>query len=76
MTMVTSKRSAIPRNLPRSLATYTHWHVSDRAGRLIQIALALYLLPVLLIVLAMGVFGIIMLAASRLIFQSVRRSVA
>jgi hypothetical protein len=39
---------------------------SDLAGRLIQITLALYLIPVLLIVLAVGSIGMLVLAGGRL----------
>jgi hypothetical protein len=46
---------------------------SDHAGRLIHAALALYLLPALLVVLAVGVVGIIMLAFGRLFIVPVRK---
>jgi hypothetical protein len=39
---------------------------TDLAGHLIQIALALYLMPVLLIVLAVGGVGLFVLAVGRL----------
>jgi hypothetical protein len=46
---------------------------SDHAGRLIHAALALYLLPALLVVLAFGVVGIIVLAFGRLFIVPVRK---
>jgi hypothetical protein len=47
----------------------------DLAGRLIQIALALYLLPALLVVLVVGGIGMLVLAASRLFSGPIQRSV-
>jgi hypothetical protein len=41
--------------------------VSNIAGRLIQIVLALYLMPVLLVVLMVGGAGLLVLAVGRLI---------
>jgi hypothetical protein len=74
--MITTKRSAISRNLACPLGTDSNVLASDHTGRLIQIALALYLMPALLVVLTMGVVGIIMLAVSRLFMGPVRRPVA
>ena len=45
---------------------------SDHAGRLIQIALALYLIPALLVVLAVGGVGMMVLAVGRLFIGPVR----
>jgi hypothetical protein len=45
---------------------------SDLTGRLIQVALALYLLPALLVVLAVGSIGMLVVAASRLFAGLVR----
>ena len=46
----------------------------DRVGRLIQASLALYLLPVLLVVLAVGGVGMVVLGCSRLLTGPVRAS--
>ena len=45
---------------------------SDHAGRLIQITLALYLMPALLVVLAVGGVGIMVLAVGRIVTGPVR----
>ena len=45
------------------------------AGRLLQVALAVYLLPALLIVLAVGGVGMLILAASRILRTPISRPV-
>jgi hypothetical protein len=45
---------------------------SDHAGRLIQIALALYLIPGLLVVLAVGGVGMMVLVVGRLVTGPIR----
>lgn len=47
--------------------------MSYHTGRLIQITLAVYLLPVLLPVLAVGGIGIILLAVSQLFVGPIRK---
>jgi hypothetical protein len=47
----------------------------DLAGRLIQIALVLYLIPALLIVLVVGGVGILVLTVGRLLSGPIQRSV-
>jgi hypothetical protein len=49
--------------------------VSHLAGRLIQITLALYLLPALLVVLVVGGVGILILKISQLLTGPIERSV-
>jgi hypothetical protein len=60
------KRLAIRRSRPCQLVTKANLLAGGHAGRWIQIALALYLLPALLVVLVIGVVGIMILAVSRL----------
>ena len=73
MAMITDQRSARLRNVVRLSASQDSRSVtSDHAGRLIQIALALYLLPVLLVVLAVGGVGMLVLAVGRLFTGPVR----
>jgi hypothetical protein len=48
---------------------------SDLAGRLIQMALAFYLIPALLIVLVVGGVGILVLTVGRLFTGPIQRSV-
>ena len=45
---------------------------SDWAGRLIQIALSLYLIPALLAVLAVGIVGMLIIAVGSLFISLVR----
>jgi len=47
---------------------------SDLAGRLIQIVLALYLIPALLIVLMVGGMGMLVLTVGRLFTGSIHRA--
>jgi len=47
----------------------------DLAGRLIQIALALYLVPALLVVLVVGGVGMLVLTVGRLFSGPIQRSV-
>jgi len=49
--------------------------ISDLAGRLIQMALALYLIPALLMVLVVGGMGMVVLTVGRLFTGPIRRSV-
>jgi hypothetical protein len=53
----------------RSIAT-------DRASRLIQVALALYLIPALLVVLTVGGVGILVLGIGRLFTGPIQESVS
>jgi hypothetical protein len=48
---------------------------SDLAGRLIQVGLALYLIPALMIVLVVGGVGMLILAVGRLFTGPVHRGV-
>jgi hypothetical protein len=53
--MITQQSSARIKNAARpSVLLYKRVRASDRSGRLIQIALALYVMPALLAVLALG----------------------
>jgi hypothetical protein len=71
--MITEQRSTRLRPIARLSASRDRRPVaSDRAGRLIQIALALYLIPALLVVLAVGGVGMTMLAVGRLVTGPVR----
>jgi len=49
--------------------------IGDLAGRLIQMALALYLIPALLMVLVVGGMGMLVLTVARLFTGPIRRSV-
>jgi hypothetical protein len=67
MTMMTQLRSASSQAVVRiTRPSEKHSVVSRLAGRLIQITLALYLLPALLIVVVVGGVGILALMVSRL----------
>ena len=46
---------------------YRHWLASDGPARVFQAAIALYLLPVLLIVLVVGGLGMLILECGRLL---------
>jgi hypothetical protein len=71
--MITEQRSTRLRAIARLSASRDRRPVaSDHAGRLIQIALALYLIPALLVVLAVGGVGMTMLAVGRLVTGPVR----
>jgi hypothetical protein len=71
--MIAEQRSARLRNVARVWVPQDSRSVtSNHAGRLIQIALALYLIPALLVVLAVGGVGTIMLAVGRLFTVPVR----
>lgn len=66
--MITEERSAKLRPIVRLSTSQDRCSVaSDHAGRLIQIALALYLMPALLVVLAVGGIGMGVLAVGRLV---------
>ncbi len=75
MGMITEQSSARLRPTAR-LSTYQDRRpvASDHAGRLIQITLALCLTPALLVVLAVGGAGMIVLAVGRLVTGPVRKS--
>ena len=71
--MITEQRSARLRPVARlSVSQDRRPVVSDHAGRLIQIALALYLIPALLVVLAVGGAGMMVLVVGRLVIGPVR----
>jgi hypothetical protein len=75
--MIAEQRSARLRNAARVSAPHESRSVTgDQASRLIQIALALYLVPALLIVLAVGGVGMIVLAVGRLFTVPVRGSLS
>jgi hypothetical protein len=66
--MFASDRSTILGNVAEESASEdANSAVNDCVGRLIQIALALWLLPALVIVLAVGGIGIVALAISRVL---------
>jgi hypothetical protein len=66
--MFTSQRSIVLRNVPEGSASEdADSAVNYCVGRLIQIALVLWLLPALAIVLAVGGIGIVALAISRVL---------
>jgi hypothetical protein len=63
--MVTQERSSPIRRVARvSLSVDERPVATDGTGRLLQLALALYLLPALLAVLAVGSLGMLVLAVS------------
>ncbi len=71
--MITEQRSARLRPIARLSTSQDRRPVaSDHAGRLIQIALALYLMPALLVVLALGGVGMLVLVVGRLVNGPVR----
>jgi hypothetical protein len=70
--MFTSQRPTIVGNVAeKSASEHGDSAVNYYGGRLIQIALALWLLPALVIVLAVGGIGIVALAISRMFTGSV-----
>jgi hypothetical protein len=70
--MFTSQRPTIPGNAAEEPASEDgDSAVSYYVGRLIQIAIAIWLLPALVIVLAVGGIGIVALKTSRMITRSV-----
>jgi hypothetical protein len=70
--MFTSQRPTIPGNVAEEPACEDgDSAVNYYVGRLIQIALALWLLPALVVVLAVSGIGIVALAISRMITRSV-----
>lgn len=72
--MITEQRSARLRPIVRLSASPDRRPIaSDHAGRLIQIALALYLIPALLVVLAVGSVGMMVLMVGRLVTGPVRK---
>ena len=73
--MITLQRLSRTKNAARPSELYEKSPTAiDRFGRLIQISLALYLLPVLLVVLAVGGVGIAVLGCGRLMTGSLRGS--
>jgi len=74
--MITQPRSAHLQVVTRvSKVMDTRSVISDLAGRLIQMALALYLIPALLMVLVVGGMGMVVLTVGRLFTGPIRRSV-
>jgi hypothetical protein len=66
--MITEQRSARLRPIAHLSASQDRRPIAcDHAGRLIQIALALYLIPALLVVLAMGGVGMMVLVVGRFV---------
>jgi hypothetical protein len=73
--MITQSRSARSRTVTRAPGEVDKRPVgSDLAGRMIQIALALYLLPVLVIVVAVSCLGMLVLLVSRLVTGLIHKS--
>ncbi|HEX3449232.1 MAG TPA: hypothetical protein VHS97_13315 [Isosphaeraceae bacterium] len=71
--MIISQRLARSRRVGlQALTTEQPAVASLVAGRMIQIALALYLLPALLVVLLVGCLGLAVLAGSRLLSGPIR----
>jgi hypothetical protein len=71
--MITEQRLTRLRPIALLLASHDGRPVvSDRAGRVIQIALAIYLMPALLVVLVVGGIGMMVLAVGRLVSGPVR----
>ena len=71
--MIIEQRSARLRPIARLSTSQDRLPAtSDQAGRLIQITLALYLMPALLVVLAVGGVGMMVLAVGRLVTGPVR----
>jgi hypothetical protein len=74
MALMAQLRSARPTSIVQPAKQSDESVVAHVAGRLIQITLALYLLPALLIVLAVGGIGIFIIKTSQLITGPVKRS--
>ena len=73
--MIAQQQSPRLRNTARlRMSTDKRTVAIDRTGRLIQIVLALYLIPVLLVVLAVGALGMLVLAVGRLFIGPVHGS--
>jgi hypothetical protein len=73
--MITQHRSARMKHVARpSILLARRSTASDRPGRLLQIALALYLMPVLLVVLVVGGLGMLMFGCVRLLKALIRTS--
>jgi hypothetical protein len=72
--MITRQRPIRLRSRTRLVSAERRSVASDRAGRLIQVALALYLIPALLAVLAVGCLGMLILGIGRLFTARVRTS--
>jgi hypothetical protein len=71
--MITVQRLARSRRVGRQAVMTAKPSAASRlAGRMIQIALAVYLLPVLLVVLAVGCLGMLVLAGRRLLAGPIR----
>jgi hypothetical protein len=75
--MIAQQRSARLRTVGQvSKSMDTRSDRTDLTGRLIQMALALYLVPVLLIVLVVGGVGMLVLAVGRSVTGLMQRSVS
>jgi hypothetical protein len=73
--MIAVQRSVRSRRIGRLAAVMARPSPASRAvGRMIQIALAVYLLPVFLVVLAVGCLGMVVLAGRRLLSGPIRAS--
>jgi hypothetical protein len=71
--MISAVRLARSRQIDRhAVTTEKPSHAGVVVGRLIQIALAVYLLPALLVVLFVGVLGMLVLAGGRLLSGPIR----
>jgi len=74
--MIAQQRSARLRTVSQvSKSMDKRSDYTDLAGRLIQMALALYLIPALLIVLVVGGVGMLVLTVGRLLTGPIQRSV-
>jgi hypothetical protein len=67
---------ATARRKMASTVAYAIYGLAPSPGRLIQIGLTVYLLPALLVMLAVGVFGILALSAGELFCRSLKRELS
>ena len=74
MALMAQLRSVRPTSIVQLVKQSEESVVAHVAGRLIQITLALYLLPALLIVLAVGGIGMFIIKTSQLITGPVKSS--
>lgn len=73
--MITQQRSARLQSVARLPVSMDRRSVaSDGAGRLIQVALALFLIPALLVVLVVGGVGMLILGVGQLFIRPVHTS--
>ena len=71
--MISAQRLVRSRRIDRrAVITEKPSHAGHLAGRVIQIALAIYLLPALLVVLSVGSVGMVVMAGRRLFSGVVR----